>query len=99
MGRMEKTFIALYYFSPLANIQTFVFSFSYKMTTFYYQITGYIIAMLLLNEIYQPLEISSFNLLVHIMSDLITAISYRQVVDLNSHQLSSYNYRSNLNIL
>ena len=49
----------------------------------------------MLSETNQPLEISNFILIVDIMSDLIKVISYRQVVDLNSQQLSSYDYIRN----
>ena len=53
-------------------------------------ITAHAITKLLLSEIDQPLEISNFSWFVDIMSDLITAISHRQVVDLNLYQLSAY---------
>ena len=44
------------------------------MTTFLLLTTAHVIARLLLSEIYQPLEITYINLLVHIMLDLIAAI-------------------------
>ena len=55
-----------------------------------------------LHEIYQPVEISKFTLLVDIITYLIKANSHTQVLVLNSHQLSSYNcirndYSSKLN--
>ena len=49
----------------------------------------------MLSETYQALEISNFILLVDIMSDRIKAISHRQVVDVNSQELSFYNYIRN----
>ena len=36
-----------------------------------------------------------FMLLIDIMSDVITTIFHKQVVDLSSHQLSSLNYKLN----
>ena len=35
MGRKGKTFIPLYHFCPLTNIQTFIRSFAYEMTSLY----------------------------------------------------------------
>ena len=51
------------------------------------------ITKLLLDKIYQPLEISSFISFVDIIAYLITAISLIQAVDLNPYQPSPYNYK------
>ena len=42
--------------------------------------------MLLLNEIYQPIENKNFPLFVDVIKDVITAIFYTQAVILNFHQ-------------
>ena len=48
----------------------------------------HLITRLLLNDIYQPLEIGNFNLLVDIVSGFMTENSHREVRNFNSYQLS-----------
>ena len=61
-------------------------------------ITGHVIARFLLNEIYQPLEISNFSLLVDIMPDFIIAISHKLLGNLSSYQLASYSCKTTSSI-
>ena len=88
MGRKRTVLIPPYHFYPLTKCHKFVYSFASEITTLL--ITAHIIARLI--ETDQPLEISNFNLLVDIISYVITVISHRQIVNLNSYQLLSYNY-------
>lgn len=66
MGREESIFFPLYHFYPPTNIQKFVCCFASEMTTLLLTI-AHAIGRLLINEIYQPLEISNFNLFADIM--------------------------------
>ena len=55
----------------------------------------HLITRLLLNDIYQPLEIGNFNLLVDIISGFMTENSHREVRNFNSYQLSSCSFNGN----
>ena len=55
----------------------------------------HLITRLLLNDIYQPLEIGNFNLLVDIVSGFMTENSHREVRNFNCYQLSSCSFNGN----
>ena len=98
MEREGTIFIPPYHFYCLTNIQTLYLQFCIRDSYFLVLITALVLARLLHNEIYQPLEISNFNLLVDIMPRLITAVSRTDrwwTWLAGSRQLLSYNYKRN----
>ena len=92
--RDEAIFIPYYLVVQPAQ-KRFICSFTSKMTSLYFQSQRLYLPIVCITWIYPYLEIRmwlniSFVLFDDLMSYLVTVISYRQILNLNSHRLLSY---------
>ena len=99
--RRGPSFILLYHFHPLTNIQTFICNFAREMTITYFNrnaciyqtatrwdLPPYRITIWLIDDVI----LIFVCLLVDLILGLVTAIWHEKPVDSNSHQLSSLMY-------